>query len=388
MDKRIIFALFLLTFALSSFLTIVGVINKIATYFNVSLTMAGSFVSLFTLILAVTGLFLPSYFSNIERKRFFIIASLIFVMSGFLQIFITNFYLALIVRLFPAFFYSSAISIALTMMSELSPNNVNKVVLGVSAGTILGLSISTHIGLEFGYQAVNVWIFSINLLALAAIKAFLPRMEGHEKNIGLQFECIKTKKFIVSVIFILFIGVAISVVYNYFTIILLDLTKIQNQMISIFLFSNGIASIIGTSLFGYLIHKKNNLVILIYPIVFMTVIFLLDLEVKVSIYVFALIIAFGMLDGSMHTISQYWISSSIKEAQEFANGVYLFTNNLNRSIGIYLGGILIEEQMIHMIFVTSMSLFLMSFPFVMYRIRKYPNRNKERTPIRNTISEK
>ena len=113
MDKRIIFALFLLTFALSSFLTIVGVINKIATYFNVSLTMAGSFVSLFTLILAVTGLFLPSYFSNIERKRFFIIASLIFVMSGFLQIFITNFYLALIVRLVPAFFYSSAISIAL-----------------------------------------------------------------------------------------------------------------------------------------------------------------------------------------------------------------------------------------------------------------------------------
>ena len=74
MDKKIIFSLFLLAFAISSFLSIVSIINEIANYFNISLTMAGTFVSLFTLILAVTGLFLPSYFSNYERKRFFIIA--------------------------------------------------------------------------------------------------------------------------------------------------------------------------------------------------------------------------------------------------------------------------------------------------------------------------
>ncbi|WP_295621788.1 MFS transporter [uncultured Methanobrevibacter sp.] len=273
-------------------------------------------------------------------------------------------------------------------MSEISPNDVNKVILGVSSGTILGLSISTHIGLGFGYQAVNIWIFFINLLALAVIKAFLPRMEGHEKDLNLQMQCIKTNKFIISVLFILFIGVAVSVVYNYFTIILLDLTNVHNEMICIFLFANGIASIVGTSLFGYLIHKRNNLAVLVYPIVFMTVIFLLGLEVKVSAYVFVLLIVFGMLDGSMHTISQYWISSSIKGAQEFANGVYLFTNNLNRSVGIFLGGLLIEWDMIYMIFVASITLFLMAFPFVMYRVRKYPIFDKKQTPVRNAPAAK
>ena len=59
------------------------------------------------------------------------------MLSSFLQIFIHNFYLALFIRLLPAFFYSSAISIALTVMGTIDPENVNKVVLGVSAGSIL-----------------------------------------------------------------------------------------------------------------------------------------------------------------------------------------------------------------------------------------------------------
>lgn len=376
MNKKITFSLFLMAFSLSSFLSIVGIIGEISKYFNVSLTMAGLFVSLFALILAVTGLFLPSYFSSFERKKFFIATLSIFIVSSFLQIFIKDFYLALIVRLIPAFFYSSAISIALTMMSEISKKDVNKVILGVSSGTILGLSISTHIGLEFGYSAVNVWIFIINVLALIGIMALLPKMKGHKRKILTQIDCAKTKKFIVSVIFILFIGVAISVVYNYFTIILLDLTKIHNEAICIFLFANGIASMVGTSFFGYLINKKNNLAILVYPIVFMIVVFLLGMEIKISAITFILLIAFGLLDGSMHTIAQFWISSSIKKAPEFANGVYLFINNLNRSIGIYIGGLLIEYHFYYSVFAVSMVLFLFAIPFVLYRLNIDPSLRK------------
>ena len=144
MLKKITFSLFLMAFSLSTFLSIPGIIPLIAEHFNVHITMASLFVALFALILSVTGLFLPSYFSKYERKRFFIISLSVFILSSFLQIFIDNFYLALFIRLIPAFFYSSAISIALTVMGELEQGNVNKIVLGVSAGSILGLSISTH----------------------------------------------------------------------------------------------------------------------------------------------------------------------------------------------------------------------------------------------------
>lgn len=374
MNRKITISLFLLAFALSTFLSIVGVIPLIADYFSVPLTMAGLFAALFALILSVTGLILPSYFSKYERKRFLIVCLSVFIASSFLQIFIDNFYLALFIRLIPAFFYSSAISIALTIMGELNPNNVSKVVLGVSAGSILGLSISTHIGVTFGYPYVNVWIFSVNVLALIGIYFLFPKMEGNPSHNPIQnFNFARKKYFIVSVLFTILIGVAISVIYNYFSTVLAVFTKVPADSISTFLFANGIAAVIGTSLFGYLINKKNNLPIAIYPIVFAIVVLLLAFGIDVPGFVFIILIIFGLLDGSMHTISQYWLSSSIKEAPEFANGSYLFINNMNRAVGIFIGGMFLDWGLAILIIATSVTCFIIACPTAVYRIKKYPH---------------
>ena len=73
MSRNINFGLFLMAFSLSTFLSIGDVIPLIADYFTVPLTMAGLFVALFALILSITCLILPSYFSKYERKKFFIV---------------------------------------------------------------------------------------------------------------------------------------------------------------------------------------------------------------------------------------------------------------------------------------------------------------------------
>ncbi len=362
-----------MAFSLSTFLSIGGVIPLIAYHFNVPLTMAGLFVALFALILSVTGLILPPYFSKYERKKFFIISISVFILSSFLQIFINNFYLALFIRLIPAFFYSSAISIALTIMGELDPDHVSRVVLGVSAGSILGLSISTQIGVTYGYPFVNAWIFGVNVLALIGIYLLFPRMEGHPSNAIENFAVAKEKRFIVSVIFTILIGIAISMIYNYFSTVLAVFTKVPVDSISTFLFANGIASVFGTSLFGYFINKKNNLPIVIYPIVFAIVVLLLGFAIDLPGHVFVLLIFFGLLDGSMHTISQFWLSSSIREAQEFANGSYLFINNMNRAVGIFLGGLFLDSGLAVLIIIASTACFILACPMALYRIKKFPN---------------
>jgi len=373
MTKKITVGLFLMAFSLSTFLSIGGVIPLIADYFKVPLSMAGLFVALFALILSITGLILPSYFSKYERKRFFMISILVFLLSSFLQIFISNFYIALFIRLLPAFFYSSAISIALTVMGELEPDRVSRVVLGVSAGSILGLSISTQIGVTYGYPFVNAWIFLVNLLALAGIYLLFPKMEGHPANAIENFAVAREKRFLVSVIFTILIGIAISIIYNYFSTVLAVFTKVPVGSISTFLFANGIASVFGTSMFGFFINKKNNLPIAIYPIVFAVVVLLLGFAIDLPAHVFVLLIFFGLLDGSMHTISQFWLSSSVREAQEFANGSYLFINNMNRAIGIFIGGIFLDSGLAIMIIITSVVCFLVACPMAVYRIRKFPN---------------
>ncbi|MDO5809801.1 MAG: hypothetical protein Q4Q37_01800 [Methanobrevibacter sp.] len=85
-------------------------------------------------------------------------------------------------------------------------------------------------------------------------------------------------------------------------------------------------------------------------------------------HVFVLLIFFGLLDGSMHTISQFWLSSSVRDAQEFANGSYLFINNMNRAIGIFIGGIFLDSGLAILIILTSVAC-----PMAVYRIRKFPH---------------
>ena len=150
-------------------------------------------------------------------------------------------------------------------------------------------------------------------------------------------------------------------------------TQVPPESISTFLFANGIAAVFGTRLFGYLINKRNNLPIAIYPIVFATVVLLLAFGVDVPEFVFIMLILFGLLDGSMHTISQYWLSSSIKEAPEFANGSYLFINNMNRAVGIFIGGIFLDWGLAILIICTSVACFILACPAAVYRIKKYPN---------------
>lgn len=360
-----------MVFSLSTFLSISGIIPLIVNYFNVPFTLAGLFVSLFILILAVTGLFLPSYFSFLERKKFFSIILLIFICSSFLQIFITDFYLALFIRLIPAFFYSSAISIALALMDEQSPKDTNKVILGISGGIIFGLSISTHIGIAYGYQSVNVWVCLINILALFCILLFFPKQDGYKRNYLLTLKHANSNKFIFSVLYILFVVMGVSLIYNYFSYFLIHITGIK-EGVSFFLFANGLACFVGTSLFGYLINRKNNLPILVYPIVFSFVIIFLAFEIKSLIPLFILLIIFGLLDGSVYTISQYWICSAMREAPEFANGFFLFSTNLSKALGIIIGALLIDFFNPYYIFVMSIFFFLISVPFVLYRIKKYP----------------
>lgn len=105
---------------------------------------------------------------------------------------------------------------------------------------------------------------------------------------------------------------------------------------------------------------------------FAVVVIFLGLGIEVLGYAFVLLIIFGLLDGSMHTISQYWLSSSIREAPEFANGAYLFINNMNRAVGIFIGGIFVDAESGLLLLVISVTCFILACPIAVYRIRNFP----------------
>ncbi|WP_296807970.1 MFS transporter [uncultured Methanobrevibacter sp.] len=370
-NRKVLITLFFVTFSLSTLLSVSGLSNEIATYFRVEIMQSTIYLGMFLLIVGITALFLPAYLSRFEKKKFLIISLFVTIITVFLQVFIDDFYIAVILRIIPAFFYSTAISFALTYIGELDPNNVNKVVLGITSGTVFGASFSIYLATSYGFDYALVWIALINMVSLILTVLFLPEMKGKTESFLNQFHNAKSGLFMVSIFSILFIGIGVSITYNFFTLLLETITKLPYDKLSLFIFFNGLAGVFGTSLMGRLMQKNLKLSITAYPFIFILLMMSMIVCIEMEKPMFVILILFGILDGSMQTIAQYTITSAARDTPEFANGFYLFIVNLNRTIGIVLGGVLIESWFTTSILIMSVISFVMSIPFIVYRFKRY-----------------
>lgn len=371
-NRKVLVTLFFITFSLSTLLSVSGLSNEIATFFKVDIAESSIYLGSFLFIVGITALFLPAYLSKVNRKKFIILSLFVSLLTTFIQIFVDDiFEIAFILRIIPAFFYSTAISFVLTYMGDVDPNNVNKVVLGITSGAVFGASFSIFLTTNFGYNYALLWISLINLFTLILSVLFLPQINGKTESFLHQIHIAKCEIFIISIFSILFIGIGVSTTYNFFTYLLETLTHLPYDELSLFIFFNGLASVFGTSLIGKLMQKNLKLTVLLYPVVFIMLMLSMILCIHMEKPMFVILILFGLLDGSMQTIAQYTISSAAPDAPEFANGFYLFIVNLNRTIGIVVGGMLIESWFTISILIMSVISFAMAIPFLIYRFKKF-----------------
>jgi predicted MFS family arabinose efflux permease len=373
MVKKIVWSLAAVCFAMSTLLSLVGLISVIQVYFNVSIYFASLYASLFAGTLGVSSLFLPALFSHFEKKKLILAVLLITAVCNLLDIFMTEYYIALIFRIIPAFFYPIAVSSALTIVGKISPNDTNKVVLGISAGSILGLSITSYLGLSHGYQSAMMWYCAIDVVAFILTYLFVPNFEGNKEPIVLQVSHAKSKLFLISILYIFFMVIGISITYNYIPTYLAEVTKMNAEFLFIALLLMGLISIVGTTLSGYCLQKNANWTALFYPIGFATIIFILGTFVRIPFMEFCILMIFSIFDGSAYTVSQYWVTSSVRQSPEFANGIFLLLCNVSIFIGTMIGGMIIDVIDMTYIFFGSIFMMVLAIPFVLLRVKKYPN---------------
>ncbi len=295
------------------------------------------------------------------------------MLCNILEIFTHDYYSGLIFRMTHAFFYPIAVGSALTIVGKISPKETNKVVLGISVGSVLGLSITTYLGFNYGFQITMLWFILINILALISTILFIPNFEGNNEPVMMQVIHAKSKLFLLSIGYVFFMIVSISITYNYIPSYLNEVTKINGKMLFTVLFMMGLTSIFGTTLCGYLLEKSAKLTSLFYSICFSVFMLILGFFVENPFIESFIILIFGILDGFGYTISQYWVTSSIPQSPEFANGLFLLLRNTCIFVGTIIGGFIIEDIHIFYIFIGSALMMILASPFVLIRMKIYPN---------------
>lgn len=329
---------------------VIGILPSLAEHFNVSVSKAGLLVSLFALVIAVSGPTMPLLFSGINRKKVMLLVLGVFVVGNIVSIFTTNFTIALIARVIPALFHpiycSLAFSVAATSVSkEEAPKAVSKVFIGVSAGMVVGVPIASFIASTISLQMAMVFFAVVNAIAFFATLLFVPSMPVTEKlSYGAQLSVLK--KFVTwqSIVAVIFLNSAIFGVYSYLAEYLKTVTNMSSNTITIMLFVFGGANIIGNVLAGKLLTKIALSSVVLFPFVLGAVYILLFLFGHLSVPMAIITLFWGILAGVGGNINQYWIMSSAPEAPDFANGLFLTSANLGTTIGAAIGGLFISSM--------------------------------------------
>lgn len=377
-ENLIIYIMMLGTFGvLSTEMGVVGILPQIAQYFNVDITQAGLFVSLFALTIAICAIFMPLVFSRFDRKKSFILTLAVFTVFSTVGAFVTDFNIALVCRIIPAIFHPIYCGLALTVAAEIveperAQDAVSKVIMGVSAGMIIGVPITTFVATTLGYQFAMLWFSLVTFIALIATIIFFPNLPGKEQSYGNQVKVATTGVFIISVLGVIFLNGGMYTAYSYISEFLNSLTNIIGFELSIVLFIYGVASILGNWLGAKLLTRSSKRTVLIFPIAFSILMVGIFTFSGVKIPIVVMMFLWGILAGICNDISQYWMVSAAPDAPEFANGIFLSMGNVGITLGTTIAGAVVAGMGVQYVMIAAIIVMVIALMLLFARTYKYP----------------
>lgn len=354
---------------------VIGILPLIAGTFHVTVPDAGWTVSIFALVVALSAPVMPLLFSGVNRKTVMLLALGIFTLSNVISVLTSNFTVLLLARALPAFLHPVYVSMAFTVAAssvckENAPKAVARVFIGVSAGMVLGVPVTSFIASEISFRMGMLFFTVVNALVFVATLLFVPSMPvRRELSYDKQLGILKKSAVWYSILAVTLINGALFGFFSYMSDYLKNVTKVSYGVISTLLLVYGLANIAGNVIAGRQLSVNPVRSMIAVPLALLTLYVSLALLGTHLTAVSVIILMLGILAGYGQNTMQYMITYAAPEAPDFANGLYLLSANLGTTLGAAFCGMFIT------LFGTTYSvtgslLFLMaSMVFIALRIR-------------------
>lgn len=354
---------------------VIGILPLIAEHFHVTVPEAGWTVSIFALVVAISAPIMPLLFSGINRKKVMLLALGVFTLSNIISMLTSNFTILLIARALPAFLHPVYVSMAFTVAAasvskEKAPKAVAKVFIGVSAGMVLGVPVTSYIASEVSFTMGMMFFTVVNALVFMATLLFVPSMPVKEKlSYGAQLNVLKKKIIWCSIIAVTLINGALFGFFSYMSDYLRTVTEVSYSVISILLLIYGLANIIGNVIAGKQLATNPIRSMIFIPFALFTFYICIFILGEWLAAMTVIILILGILAGYGQNTMQYMITEAAPEAPDFANGLFLLSANLGTTVGAAACGAFITFFDTRYSVIGSLLFLAVSIVFVVLRIR-------------------
>ncbi|MFS0836470.1 MFS transporter [Paenibacillus sp. 1P03SA] len=332
---------------------VVGVLPRITEKFGVTASQSGLLVSLFALVVAVSGPFLTLLASGVNRKRILLLSVLVFTISNVVYMLTDSYGVMMLFRILPAFFHPVFFSVALVTAAKLVPPEksgaaVTKVFAGITVGFAFGVPLTSYLAEQFSLETAFLFGALVNAAAFLGILFWLPSMPvGERMSYGKQLGILRKPGLWLNIGAVMCLFAAMFSVYSYFAEYLGQVTRMSGSLISAMLMVFGLVMIAGNFMFGVMLQKSVTKTVMLFPLLYI-VLYLLNYWMGLYLIpMLGMIVLWGIVHSGGLIISQTWLMDESGEAPEFGNSLFVSFSNLGITIGSAAGGWFISRLGVH-----------------------------------------
>ncbi|RYJ12488.1 MFS transporter [Rahnella variigena] len=356
-------------------IAIIGLLPKLVSQLHVTPTQVGFLVSIYAIIVAVTGPFITLMLSGFNKKTVLLSILVVFIVSNLIYAITDVFNLMLVFRILPALAHAVFFAVALVVAANSVPKEkaagaAAKVFAGVAIGLVLGVPLSSLIAEHFSLSAAFYFGAAACVLAFLGVLFLMPSMPTlHKVSFASQLSVLRNGKLWLTISTVTLIFAAMFSSFSYVADYLSRVTHLNNNYISAMLILFGVCGFAGNFVFSSFLQKNVVKTTLVYPLLF-TLLLLLVWFFGFSPLVMCLLTVFwGAFHSSGLVVSQTWLMREASEAPEFANSLYMSFSNLGITLGSLTGGWFIARLGTHSVVLSSVIFTLLAFVSILIKHR-------------------
>ncbi|WP_210143763.1 MFS transporter [Staphylococcus sp. GDX8P47P] len=354
---------------------IMGLLPNIARDFDVTVSQAGQLITGYALGVAIGGPIIVMLTIKWNRKYLLIVLMGIFIIGNLTASFSPNYGFMMTSRIITSlahgsFFGIGSILAASMVRPEKRASAMALMFMGLSMSNILGVPFGTLIGQNFGWPMTFIIISIIGALALIGIIIFVPmQRETIKSSVLNELQILKEKRLWLTLAVTLFVFSSVFAYFTYISTVLIDVSNVQENLISYLLIIFGIGVTLGNVVGGKLADWNLNKALKIIFIVFILYFILLYFVQMNSILMVAGIFFFGLIGFSMSPSLQFKSTLISQDAPTLASTLNQSAFNLGNALGAFIGGVVVTNLPIASLSLIAPILTVIGLIFLLVSIR-------------------
>lgn len=328
---------------------IMGLLPNIARDFDVSVSQAGQLITGYALGVAIGGPIIVMLTIKWNRKYLLLALMAIFIIGNIAASFSPNYGFMMTSRIITSlahgsFFGIGSILAASMVKPEKRASAMALMFMGLSMSNILGVPFGTLIGQNFGWPMTFIIISVIGALALIGIIIFVPmKKETVKSSVLNELKILKEKRLWLTLAVTLFGFSSVFAYFTYISTVLIDVSHVQENLISYLLIIFGIGVTLGNVVGGKLADWNLNKALKIIFSTFILYFILLYFVQMNGLLMVAGIFFFGLIGFSMSPSLQYKSTLISQDAPTLASTLNQSAFNLGNALGAFIGGVVVTN---------------------------------------------